>query len=155
MKITGKLSADVVGLTIKRNQAHDGTEAQLDIELGADEDTCSEIYGETFKALAFSTMQVVDDPETGKQIGHLVDSIKPGKRVVCEAHEVALGDLKIRCQPQILNIKPVDGKPSAVVKIRLEIESAQVAPLVDKINKVIKVEFNPAQGELGLEGRAA
>lgn len=150
MKIQGKMSADVVGITIKRNKSHDGKEAHLDLEVGIDAETCAETWGDDLRTLAFSGMRIESDEDGEDGYRHLMDTIKPGSRVVYEHHEVKIhGAGKIRCQPQLLRISTIDGKPSGVVRLRLDIEAARAAELTDKVGATIKVEFNPSQGELG------
>jgi hypothetical protein len=59
-------------------------------------------------------------------------------------------------QPQLLSITPTGGQPAVVAKLRLDVpadNTALTAYLVGNVGESVKVEFDPAQGELELPAR--
>lgn len=155
MKIKSKLNADIVAFNIKRNSAHDGREAYVDLEVSVRHEEAAKKFGEEFAALAFSTMRtiVAGEDDEGDKIGFLVDDIKPGKNLVYERHIVAIGEDKdeITAQPELLKISPVDGEQRVIAKIRLPVDVTKaglISKLTKSVGQTVKVEFNPSQGEL-------
>jgi len=154
MKIQGKFPADVVGFCIKRNQAHDGREAFVDIEVGVERQEAAARFGEEFETLAFATLFVREDEDGSKSETFLVDTIKPNKRVVFERHVIELEKKRIETQPELLSISTVDGYPKVVAKIRLPIDVSKadlINDLVQKVGKTISTEFNPEQAGFAFE----
>jgi hypothetical protein len=154
MRIEAKTSADVVGLTIKRNQKHDGQEAYVDIEIGVKYDEAEKTFGEDFQILAFSSMRQVPVGEEGtEKIIHLQDLIKPGERVVFEKHVIEINGTKLKEQPKLLHIKTVDGDAKAIAKLRIpiDVDSTLVAELTQQVGDVVEVQFNPEQQLLDLD----
>lgn len=154
MKVTGKHRADFVGLNVPRNQSNSGLLGYLDLEIGVDAETCATDWGEDFKALVFATVREVTDEDTGEVVvGSLLDSVKPGKRVVYEHHDVIVAGVKTRCQPDILRATMVPRKAAAVVKLRLTFELRELKKILEHIAKkpaaMLDVEFEPAQMGLG------
>lgn len=159
MKIEGKFPADVVQKVIKFNKSNNGKSAFVDFDIGVKQDDAKK-FGEDFATLAFATMRTIEaeaaDLDGVDKIGFLVDSIKPGKNVVYEHHEVKIDKFKIKAQPEVLSIKPVDGEPKVNVRVRLEVDTTNtglLALLEESVGQVVKLQFNPAQGELPLTAR--
>jgi hypothetical protein len=148
MKLKLKTPADIVGFNIKRNKSHDGREAVVDLEIGVKQDDASK-WGEEFKALAFATMRVMEnEKDGGNSVAFLVDSIKPGHRVVFERHTVNIAGQKINEQPEMMSIRTVDGEARVVARIRLPIaveKAALIGELVTKVGQTVRVEFEPEQ----------
>lgn len=159
MRILGKHRADFAGLHVRKNQSNSGTLAELDLEIGVDEDSCAKEWGESFRQLVFGTLQESTDEETGEvTFTSLVDAIKPGKRAVYEHHDVEVEGITTRCQPEIQRVTLVAGKASAVVKVRLSLELSEAAKIIEHLREkpgaLLAVEFNPSQ--MGLKfGEAA
>jgi len=154
MKITGKLAADIVGFSIKRNKAHDGSEAAVDIEVSVSEDDAKGKFGDDFHTLAFGTMRVVEaeGDDDVDAISFMQDTIKPGSRVVFEGHKIKLDGQTITEQPELLSIKTVDGEARIIARLRLPVKTdntAAINSLVQSVGETVKCEFNPQQGELG------
>ena len=125
MRVEGKLNCDLRQVIVKQNQSSDGQEAFLDLDAGVTKDEAEKKFGEDFASLAFSTMRVLeaqDDDETDA-IAFLVDSIKPGSRVVFELHTIDIDGEEITAQPELRGIKTVDGEagPLRVVQPGLQI----------------------------------
>lgn len=164
MNWKGTFNADVVGFRIKRNAAHDGKEAELDIEIGVKEDDAEKKFGEDFAKLAFATKRVIEadpaDPESTDAIGYLVDKIKPGRRYVLEQHLIQIGEHDITCQPELLSIEPVDGEARVVAKVRIPVDVSKksvINSLVQMVGgEVVKVKFDPRQQgfEFGQRGNS-
>jgi len=148
MKIILKTAADIVGFQIKRNKTHDGREASVDLDIGVKREDASK-FGEEFEALAFATMRVMEnDKDGGNSFSFLVDSIKPGHRVVYEQHRIKIAGQNISEQPELLGIRTVDGEARVVVRVRIPIgvdKAALISELATKVGQTIKVEFEPQQ----------
>jgi hypothetical protein len=157
MKLKLKTPADIVGFTIRRNKSHDGREAAVDLEIGVKQDDASK-WGEDFKALAFATMRVMEhEKDGGNSVAFLVDSIKPGHRVVFERHTVNIAGQKINEQPELLSIRTVDGEARVVARIRLPVaaeKAALISELVTKVSQTVRVEFEPQQGQFEFTHKA-
>jgi len=149
MKIQTRCSADVAAFTIKRNQAHDGKEGFVDLEIGVEQKNATKSFGADFEALAFAMMQEVASGEDGApKVVFLQDTIKPGRRVVFERHVINLDGEQISEQPELLKIKTVDGDAKVIANIRIPVETARkklVANLTQKVGEIVDVEFNPEQ----------
>ena len=160
MEIRGKVTGEITDFHVKWNKSNDGTEATVDVEFPVAEEHAEELLGEDFKTMAFSTMRVVEadvgDEDDVDTVGHLVDSIKPGRRVVFQQHIVKLEGQEIRTQPKMLRVGMVDGERKVMVKLRLPIDTSKaslVSWLVGNVGKAVKAEFNPQQATF--EFRAA
>lgn len=150
MRLQLKTVSDVVGLSIKRNKAHDGREAFVDLEIAVKQNEASK-WGEDFEALAFATMRVNED-DSGNSIAFLVDTIKPGHRVVFEHHAVNIAGQQINEQPELMNIRTVDGEARVIARVRLPIsvdKTALINELITKVGQTVSVEFNPQQLTIG------
>src|SRR3990167_6393078 len=105
MKIKGKLNADVKQVIVKQNQSNDGREAFIDLDAGVTKDEAEKKFGEDFATMAFSTMRVMEaDPDAEDDvdaIAFLVDSIKPGSRVVFELHTIDIDGEEVVAQPEL------------------------------------------------------
>jgi len=153
MKIKGKLTADVVGLQIKRDKSNDGREATVDFELGVSEPEAAEHWGEDFADLAFSTMRKrVIDIESGKEeIIFLTDSVKPNAEVVYEKHQISLEGEVFEAQPELLSISTTKGVARVVARMRIPVDvgrTALLSALSAKVGNSITVDFDPKQGSL-------
>jgi hypothetical protein len=155
MKLHLKTSGDVKQFIIKRNNEANGREALVDIDLGVKKENADN-WGPDFLALAFSTMRVMepaeDDEDSGNTIGYLVDTIKPGKRLVVENHEIEIDGYKFKTQPELKNIKTIDGVEAVVVcmRIPIAIDNKELLDLLtSKVGSIVKIEFSPLQGSLG------
>lgn len=152
MKIEAKTKADLVALHIKSNQSHDGREAYADIDVsGVDRETAVDKFGEEFADLAFSTMRVTEDDDGGQHVGFLVDSIKPGKRVVCEKHGIEICGESLSAQPELLKIRTVDGAEKVVPRFRIPVpvdKGELLAKLTSNVGQVVDVHFSPQQQQL-------
>jgi len=155
VKIKGTMNADVVGFSIKRNQAHDGREAFAYLEIRLDLETAEKKIGEDFVALGFSTMRVVEgDGDEGDSVRHLVDRIKPGRHTILERHRIHIDDTEIEAQPELLAVIPVNGeaKVDARIRIPIDVSKASVINFLTKmVGETLKVKFNPQQGTLDFE----
>lgn len=156
MRINGSFSCDVDEYRIKRNKAHDGKTALVDIEFSVDQEQATRKIGAQFALLAFSSMYMKkadpNNPDAVDKICHLQDSIKPNSNVVFERHVIEVGGIQTREQPQLLNIHPIDGEARALVSLRLalEVAIAKSMKLDDMVNETITVAFNPEQQSLPL-----
>lgn len=157
MKLKFKTPADLVAFAIKRNKAHDGREATVDLDIGVKQEDAGK-WGDDFESLAFATMRVMEDEKDGgNSVAFLVDSIKPGHRVVFERHTVNIAGQKINEQPELLSIRTVDGEARVVARVRLPIsvdKQILLNELVSKVGQTIKVEFEPAQGQFEFANKA-
>ena len=153
MRVEGKLNCDLRQVIVKQNQSSDGQEAFLDLDAGVTKDEAEKKFGEDFASLAFSTMRVLeaqDDDETDA-IAFLVDSIKPGSRVVFELHTIDIDGEEITAQPELRGIKTVDGEARVIAQLRIPVDVSKKAllnQLVGNVGKTVKVSFTPAQGSL-------
>jgi hypothetical protein len=156
MKISGKFHADIVGFTIKRNQAHDGREGFITLEMGIEQEEAEKKLGADFESLAFSTMRIVEaqTEDDTDQIAYMQDTIKPGKRWVFERHLIDIdGKFKLDDQPEMLSIRPVDGSRKVIVRIRIGVDMRKASFVTffgQHVGETAKIEFNPQQGELAL-----
>lgn len=158
MKIQGKFSADVTAFLVKRNQAHDGKEGAVTLEIGIDQDEAVKKIGHDFHDLAFSTMRVIEaegGDETDR-VGFLQDTIKPGRSVVFPKHRIEIDGLgqTIDEQPELTSVKTCDGVRRVIAVIRIPVDASRkqlVSHLVHNIGSTLKVEFEPQQGELALQ----
>lgn len=161
MRLKLKTSADLVKYTCKRNKEHDGREATIDLEVNVRKEDASK-WGEDFEALAFATMRVMgpaenDDDDEGDSVGFLVDTIKPGKRLVMELHELVLEGSKLEAQPELRAIRTVDGKARVTACLRIPVpveKRVLVQVLTEKVGQVIKVEFEPTQAQFEFTRKA-
>lgn len=147
MRIEAKTSADIVAINVKRNNSHDGKEAFVDLEIGIKEGEAPN-FGKDFADLAFSGMREEVTEEGAAKITHLQDSIKPGSRVVYERHVIVLDGNKLKEQPELLNLKTVDGDAKVVAKVRVPVATTQtdlITSLMGKVGNVVAIEFNPEQ----------
>lgn len=149
MRIQGKLNADIVGYSIRRNKSHDGRTALLDVDVGVDEGDAEKKLGEDFHTLAFATMRVIEaeDDDDVDTVAFLVDVVKPGRRVVLEKHVIDFEGDRIEEQPRLLAIRTLEGKRSVVVRLRIPIDADRGDQIGfgKKVGKTLKVEFNPKQ----------
>jgi len=160
MKWKGTFSADVIGFRIKRNGAHDGKDAELDLEIGVKEDGAESKFGEDFVALAFATKRVIkaypSDKEAVDAIGFLADKIRPGHRVVFERHNVEVDGHDIIGQPELLSIETVDGEARVIARVRLQVDVSKksaVNALVQLVGETVTTKWNPQQGTFDFESR--
>lgn len=152
MHISAKVQGDLADLHIKRNQKHDGKEATVDIEIGIKQDE-SDNWGEDFHDLAFASMCERVSDDGAATLVHLQDTIKPNKRVVYERHKMTIDGSVVRAQPELLALKTVEGEAKVVAKFRVPISTNAkelLGKLMDKVNTVIKVEFEVEQPDLGM-----
>jgi hypothetical protein len=155
MKLESTLTADVVGITIKRNGAHDGREVFVDFDIQVDADDAPKSWGEEFAAAAFAMMRTTtitdSDGREHSTVKHLVDSISP--KLIFENHRIAILDEVIDVQPELLKIKTVNGAARVVSRLRLPIDVGReklILGLVGKVGEAVKLDCNPVQGHLRL-----
>jgi len=157
MKIRLKTPADIAGFSIKRNKTHDGREATVDLEMSVKHEDAAK-WGEDFESLAFATMRVMEDEKDGgNSVTFLVDSIKPGHRVVFELHTVSIVGQQVNEKPELLGIRTVDGEARVVARVRLPIpveKQGLISELVTKIGQTVRVEFEPQQGQFEFTSKA-
>ena len=158
MKIEGKLSADIKQVIVKQNQSNDGREAFIDLDAGVTKDEAEKKFGEDFATMAFSTMRVMEaDPDAEDDvdaIAFLVDSIKPGSRVVFELHTIDIDGEEVVAQPELRGVKTVDGEARVIAQLRVPVDVSKKAllnQLVGNVGKTVKIGFIPVQGSLGFE----
>lgn len=162
MDLSGKWNGDVTGFAIKANKSHDGREAFVDVEISVKQDEAEKKLGADFAALAFSTLRVIeadpDDEESHDGFAFLVDSVKPGRRVVCQLHRVVIGDEEVTVQPELRGIRTIDGEARVVAQIRIPVDVSKKAllnSLTGQVGQTLKIEFEPAQGKLFSEEQAS
>lgn len=155
MKIKGTMNADVVGFHIKRNQAHTGKEAYVDLEIRFDEENAAKKIGDDFVKLGFATMQVVEgEGDAGDSVKSLVDRIKPGRNCILERHRIEIDDHEFEAQPELLAVIPVEGEAKVDARVRIEIDVAKASVinfLTKMVGETLKVKFNPQQGNLDFD----
>lgn len=156
MDIKGKMKADIVGFAIKRNKAHDGREAIVDIDIGVSQEHAASRFGDEFSLLAFGTMRVFpaqtdDDEDT---VGFYQDVIKPNHRLVCAKHEIDLDGHRLTEQPKLIGIRTTEGKPYVIARLRIPVDVTNelITKLAQSVGKTVDVEFEPQQGTLGFTG---
>lgn len=154
MRITGTFSADLIKFLIKSNESNDGREAQVDVDIGFDEDDAASAVGQDFATLGLAT--AVEREEDGaSSVVHLQDKAKPSRKRfgAFELHKIDIAGERIEAQPELLHVKGVDGKRSIVARFRIPIPVDKAKPLkalLDKVGKKISVEFDPKQETLPL-----
>lgn len=166
MKVKGTMNADVVGFSIKRNQAHTGKEANVDLEIGFKREEAERRIGEDFVALAFSTMRVVEgEDDEGDSVKSLVDRIKPGKNCSLERHRIVIitdpekeTETEIEMQPELISIVPVEGEEKVLARFRIPIDVSKASvinALTKLVGDTVKVRWNPQQGTLDFDKAGA
>ena len=147
MRIDAKVNADLVALTVKRNQKHDGQEAFVDLEVGVRQQEADR-FGADFGDLAFGSMREATEDGTTR-VEHLQDNITPShKRVIYERHVIVLDGNKLTEQPKLASIKTVDGEAKVVARFRVPVATTQatlLTKLMAKVNGNVTVEFSPEQ----------
>jgi hypothetical protein len=159
VKCKGRMVADLVNLEVKSNKNNDGREASVDLDISIKQDAAKESFGDDFATLAFATMQTVDGPnDTGDSIVFLVDSIKPGQRVVFEKHRIELEEQVFDAQPRMLAIRTVKGEARVVARVRIPIDVGRdklLSVLAGKVGTTVKINFDPQQPGFDFKPRAA
>lgn len=150
MEIKGKMAADLVAYTIRRNKSHDGKTAHLDLDVGVSEQDAAKRFGDAFRTLAFATMHVEETEDGEHTYSFLQDAIKPGKRVVCERHVISIGEHEVSAQPTVLAIRPVDGANRVTVRLRIPLDPKQgekigITSMAWK--ETVPIEFSPQQAQ--------
>lgn len=153
MRIESETVADVVALVVRKGK--DSSECYVDLEIGVAQAEAMKEWGDEFESLAFSSMRVRDVGDLTSTT-FLVDTVKP--KVVYELHEVELGGITLKVQPELRTIKTVPGDAMVVAHIRLPISglvmSSSLGELGEMVNSTADVSFKPAQLELGLVAQA-
>lgn len=152
MDIRGKLPCDVVAVTIKANESHDGKDAMVDIECGVRQEDAVARFGQDFADMAFSTLKVIEakDENETDSYGFLVDTIKPNRRVVIGKHRLQIGEHQIDADPKLRAIKTEKSEPRVVVRIRFHVETSKkqlLSYIQDHVGSMLTVDFEPAQGQ--------
>jgi hypothetical protein len=156
MDIKGKFKALVVKLANSYNQANDGNTANLDLEVGLTRGEVADRFGSDFAGLCFCSTQV-NQTDSGDEIVHMVDTFKPGRKVVCQKHAIRLGDVTVSAQPQVLKVSTVQGKELVDLTIRVPVDADGElgSGLWSAVGETIDVEFSPQQQQLELVERKA
>ena len=160
MEFSGKWTAYVTGFQIKANASHDGQEAHVDLEIGIKQEEAENKLGKDFATMAFSTMRVMEaqGDEDTDAIAFLVDSVKPGHRVVFPLHAIDIDGQEITAQPELRGIKTVDGEARVIAQLRIPVDVSKKAMLNKIIGQVggspIKIDLSPVQGKLFTEEQA-
>lgn len=156
MKISGKLSGDLVSLHIKANDSNDGKEANVDFDCLVDKKKSIELFGEDFEQLAFGSMQTItaegaSDEESSETIRHLQDTIRAGKKITFGEHKVIIAGKTIKAKPSLRTISTRQGSEAVIAKLRIPIpvkELELLGKLLGKVNDVVELEFNPSQATI-------
>lgn len=157
MEIEVKTSADIIGLSVKRNKKQDGKSAFLDIEIGVKRTDAAKFGGDTFIDLAFSSMRESVDDDGAATVIHLQDKIKPGSKLTHPRHIIHIdGEVIKSQQPKLFSIRTIEGEAKVVATYRIPIPTAQrklLASIVDKVGTLVAVEFAPEQHLMDLEDK--
>lgn len=153
VEIKGKMSADVTAIGVKRNQAQDGRTAYCDLEIMVTQEDAESRFGPEFAKLAFSTLEVREDPTGAKCFSFLQDTIKPNDRLVLSRHRIEIADAVLGEQPELRAIKTCDGSPRVVAEIRIPVPTTHKAlmALAKCVGATIDVKFAVESPKLGFE----
>lgn len=156
MKIEGKLACDIVGVHSKvtpKGEKENGKRIYVDLEIGIDQGTVNDRWGEDMAVLAFSTMRrKAGGTADGESLVYLVNRLTPNKRrVVFELHKVEFPDQAVEAQPSLQSVRLVEGSTKAVAKIRVPLEGLRAklaANLLLQTGEMIDVAFAPLNRSL-------
>ena len=153
MELSGKMTADVVSVGIRRNQSQDGKTAYVDLEVGVDQDGAEKRFGPEFAKLAFSTLEVREDATGAKGFNFLQDKIKPNDRLVLGRHRIEIADEVWNEQPELRGITTCDGSPRVIADIRIPLPTTHKAltALARKVGETVEIKFAVESPKLGFE----
>lgn len=142
MEITGKMKADLVKKSNVANDSHDGRKCLVDVDIKFNREQAKKRVGETFERMAFSYMN------GGAEEKHIVASIKPGKSIVFQLHEVEIEGHGLTVQPRLLTVYPIDGEEKVLARFRVGVDVSKrnlLTWLDDNVGKSIGIKFKPSQ----------
>jgi hypothetical protein len=156
MKISGKITGDMVGFSLKHNPENGARFAYVKLAVVVDADACRAAFGKELKRIAFGTLVVSggseEDGPAGVSFGY--KTLTPA--VICEYHELKIAGHTQSVQPVVKSIAPIKDKEEVTIVIEFPIlvkkDKALAGDLVAEFGELIEVELDPAQRELDLEG---
>jgi hypothetical protein len=159
LKIEGKLTGEVEGITVPRNAENDGMIAKVNLVVRVNRDECKRYFGEIFTdSVAFSGMVERTDGDGKTEYVHL-NAPKMTSKIVVEMHDIQIWGRKLTgVQPDVVP-KPVQGEPKVDVLIRIPVDIGEhdkfdlAVIRAAKRGTKVKAEFNPKQGGLSLAPR--
>lgn len=158
MKIQGTLAGDMIGFALKYNQENGTRFAYVKQAVAVTREECRALFGSEVERTAFSSMIISTGAEGEGAAGVRFGYKELTPAAVCEFSKVTMGGHTRSLQPVIKKITPVKDAEKVTIQVEFPIlvksDTKLIGDLAILFGETIKIEVNPAQVEMDLDGEA-
>lgn len=144
MKISGTLRGDITKVVFKYDETSGTKTAIVTVAVGCDAPMMKKLFGAELTKVAF------DDDGSARGYVKLMPDF------ICELHDINLAGHKIKCQPVVKQLAPIEDTDCVLVTVELPLtlqNKTLAGALVDTLGTVASIECTPLQEELPLSLR--